>query len=253
MSEEGEVREDGTVVLPKRTFPPRHMQPPNKYPRLECNLPQAERAKVVPVAERGDLLEQWCDHLIQGGHPGELAHQNPLFWGQHCHTLLNALKGVQSLRTQHTIRKVRVTLLYGEPGVGKTTDAMFNEQTGELHPDQFTWKEQESFMDQYGGQHRVVIDDVRGITPIGMLLDLLEFKPVIANQKNSGTAFQGIDIYLTSNYHPDEWYPDPKDAVALAALKGRFHYVTHYTEGHRLRYERGSRAFCSLMRLQYIE
>ena len=144
-------------------------------------------------------------------------------------------------------------IFWGPPGVGKTTDAMFNEQTGELHPDQFTWKEQESFMDQYGGQHRVVIDDVRGITPIGMLLDLLEFKPVIANQKNSGTAFQGIDIYLTSNYHPDEWYPDPKDAVALAALKGRFHYVTHYTEGHRLRYERGSRAFCSLMRLQYIE
>lgn len=75
------------------------------------------------------------------------------------------------------------------------------------------------FWDGYRGQTNVVIDEFRGVVNISHLLRWLDRYPVIVEVKGSSTVLCAEKIWITSNLHPREWYPDLDQATMEALLR----------------------------------
>lgn len=73
------------------------------------------------------------------------------------------------------------------------------------------------FWDGYRDQRNVVIDEFRGGIDISHLLRWLDRYPVLVEIKGSSTPLVAEKIWITSNIHPLNWYPDldqeTKDAL----------------------------------------
>jgi len=76
------------------------------------------------------------------------------------------------------------------------------------------------------GQKHVIIDEFRGGIDIGHMLRWLDRYPVIVEVKGSSTVLKAETIWITSNIHPKDWYPD-LDEETKSALMRRLE-VTHF-------------------------
>lgn len=105
-----------------------------------------------------------------------------------------------------------VTVYVGPTGVGKSRRAW--EAAGwDAYPKDPNTK----FWDGYRGQEHVVMDEFRGKIDISNILRWTDRYPVSVETKGSGAVFNAKRIWITSNLHPDRWYPDldqeTKDAL----------------------------------------
>lgn len=107
------------------------------------------------------------------------------------------------------------TVLWGPTGTGKSRTA-WEEAGVDAYPKDPCTK----FWDGYRGQNHVVIDEFRGVIGISHLLRWLDRYPVLVEVKGSSTVFKATKVWITSNLHPDRWYPDV-DMVTMDALKRR--------------------------------
>lgn len=73
------------------------------------------------------------------------------------------------------------------------------------------------FWDGYRDQQHVVIDEFRGSIDISHLLRWLDRYPCLVEIKGSSTSLVATKIWITSNVHPEYWFPEldvcTKDAL----------------------------------------
>lgn len=109
----------------------------------------------------------------------------------------------------------RVEVFVGSTGIGKSRRAW--ELAGEeAYPKDPNTK----FWDGYRGHEAIVIDEFRGRIDVSHLLRWFDRYPCLVEVKGSATVFRGKRIYVTSNLHPRQWYPD-LDPGTYAALERR--------------------------------
>jgi len=73
------------------------------------------------------------------------------------------------------------------------------------------------YWDGYQGQENVVMDEFRGKIGIEHILTWCDKYPVAVQNKFGGCVLNAKNIWITSNIHPNDWYPDldqeTKDAL----------------------------------------
>jgi len=135
-----------------------------------------------------------------------------------------ALKGITDARIPATYKPVKVWVLHGPTGTGKTR--FVYEHAHRFHKGIYypkTFSHNASWWENYVDQSLVVIDDFNGECPIHELLQL--FGGYGHNQawpvKGASVRVVATEFIVTSNKSPDEWWPlcNPEH---LAALKRRF-------------------------------
>lgn len=107
-----------------------------------------------------------------------------------------------------------VTVYWGPTGSGKSRRA-WEEATFDAYPKDPMTK----FWDGYQGQENVVIDEYRGDISISHLLRWFDRYPVCVEAKHGGTVLKATRIWITSNLHPEEWYPNLDIATRLALYR----------------------------------
>lgn len=123
-----------------------------------------------------------------------------------------ALSRIAKDHLKPTAMERLVTVYVGPTGVGKSRRAW--EAAGwDAYPKDPNTK----FWDGYRGQEHVVMDEFRGKIDISNILRWTDRYPVSVETKGSGAVFNAKKIWITSNIHPDRWYPDldqeTKDAL----------------------------------------
>ena len=112
---------------------------------------------------------------------------------------------------------------WGPTGTGKSHRA-WREAGLAAYPKISTTK----FWDGYRSHEHVVIDEFRGAIGIEKMLTWLDKYPVIIENKGSSTVLCATRIWITSNLHPNDWYPDV-DQETKDALMRRLEIV-HVTQ-----------------------
>lgn len=133
----------------------------------------------------------------------------------------NALRRIRADHAQPTgvVRSVRV--YWGRTGTGKSRQAW--DAAG---MDAYCKDPNTKFWDGYTGQKAVVIDEFRGKIDISHVLRWCDRYPVRVEVKGSATPLLAENIWITSNLHPKDWYPE-LDQETLAALLRRLD-ITHF-------------------------
>jgi len=108
-----------------------------------------------------------------------------------------------------------VVVYWGEPGIGKTSRARH-----EAGPDAFWLSKpggQTTWWDDYDGQEVVVIDEFYGWIARDLMCRLCDRYPLNVETKGGSTRFLAKKIIITSNIHPQYWWP----RVGLGAMTRR--------------------------------
>lgn len=129
-----------------------------------------------------------------------------------CYNQLRRIQG-DHLAPCAVVREVYV--FWGTTGTGKSRRAW-----DEAGLDAYPKDPRSKFWDGYGGHENVVIDEFRGGIDISHLLRWLDRYPVLVEVKGSTVVFKARKIWITSNIHPRDWYPD-LDAETKNALERR--------------------------------
>lgn len=107
-------------------------------------------------------------------------------------------------------RDVEVIVFVGPTGVGKTRQAVsLSDNYYKLDPANSLW------FDGYNGQELLIIDDFYGYIKYGHMLQLLDGYKMRLELKGSFTYARWTKVVITSNSHPDKWYPNIVDTSAL--------------------------------------
>lgn len=128
-------------------------------------------------------------------------------------------KGMYALRdildTPKDWRNIKVYVIWGKTGVGKTTKAKkLAKQVGEYYK-----LNQNSngtlWFDGYYDQKTLIIDDFYGWIKWGELLTLLDGHPYRCQIKGSSCWAKWKYVIITSNQPSKEWYPGIRDTTPL--------------------------------------
>lgn len=111
------------------------------------------------------------------------------------------------------------TVFWGPTGLGKSFRA-WNQAGLEA----FSKDPRTKFWDGYQGQECVVIDEFRGDIAVNHLLRWLDCYPVNLEIKGSSTPLRASKFWITSNLHPNQWYPD-LDYETYQALERRLKII----------------------------
>jgi len=112
---------------------------------------------------------------------------------------IRALERFKAMTLKPKHRDIKVYVLYGDSGAGKSTWAY------EYDPELFS-KSRGDWWDGYSGQKTVLMDDYYGYLPYSELLRVLDRYPYHAPIKGGFVWAQWETVIITSNKHPSEWY-----------------------------------------------
>jgi len=133
----------------------------------------------------------------------------------------NQLRRIESDNLSPVALEREIVVYWGGTGLGKSRRA-WNEAGVDAYPKDPRTK----FWCAYRGHEHVVIDEFRGGIDIGHVLRWFDRYPVLVELKGGATVFAAKKIWITSNLHPKDWYPD-LDEQTLAALLRRL-VITHF-------------------------
>lgn len=123
---------------------------------------------------------------------------------------------------------LRVHLLWGEPGLGKSRFAY--ESSDDLYAVPIG---KDLWFDGYDGQTTLLLDDFSGEMKLVHLLRLLDIYPMQVPVKGAFVNLTATTIFITSNKHPRDWYDWEKHGnVRYRALMRRFHKITRFSLDH---------------------
>lgn len=135
---------------------------------------------------------------------------------------------IQHYRTLRTIRadysepiafERKIIVFYGPTGTGKSRRA-WEEAGWSAYPKDPRSK----FWDGYRDQKNVVFDEFRGGIDISHVLRWFDRYPVLVEIKGASTCLVAERIWITSNLHPKDWYPD-LDYTTYQALERRLEII----------------------------
>ena len=131
----------------------------------------------------------------------------------------NALQRIGADNAQPLAIEREVVVYWGPTGTGKSRRA-WAEASNEAYPKDPRSK----FWDGYRDHEHVVIDEFRGDIDISHVLRWFDRYPVIVEVKGGSRVFKAKKIWITSNLHPELWYPG-LDALTRAALMRRLRII----------------------------
>lgn len=130
------------------------------------------------------------------------------------------------IRCYSSFKKIKVD--YAKPQAHEKTTNVYVGPTG-TGKSRLAWHEagltafpknpNTKFWDGYRGQENVIIDEFRGRIDISYLLLWLDRYPCIVEIKGSGESLCAKNIWITSNLHPRQWYPELDDETYAALLR----------------------------------
>lgn len=126
----------------------------------------------------------------------------------------NQLRRISSDNLSGIAMEREILVYWGLTGTGKSKTAW--EEAGlEAYPKIPTTK----FWDGYQGQEHVIIDEFRGGIDISHVLRWFDRYPVLVEVKGSATVLKAKKIWVTSNLHPELWYPGLDTETKEALLR----------------------------------
>jgi len=152
-------------------------------------------------------------------------------WESACAGQLLAIPADIRIRCYSTLKRIRsefiqpvamersCTVFWGPTGTGKSRRA-WEEAGMEGYPKDPRTK----FWCGYHGQKHVVVDEFRGGIDIAHLLRWLDRYPVRVEIKGSSYPLLCERIWITSNLHPNQWYPEI-DVETVNALMRRLEII----------------------------
>lgn len=152
-------------------------------------------------------------------------------WDAACAGQLLAIPSDVRIRCYSTLKRIRAefvqpmemvrscTVFWGPTGTGKSRRA-WEEAGMEGYPKDPRTK----FWCGYHGQKHVIIDEFRGGIDIAHLLRWLDRYPVRVEVKGSSYPLLCERIWITSNLHPNQWYPEI-DVETVNALMRRLEII----------------------------
>jgi hypothetical protein len=138
-------------------------------------------------------------------------------------TFVKYSRGFQTLSSMITKPKhrenIKVTVLFGTPGSGKTYHAM-----GCDDPNISVFKKSvgEHWYDGYHGEKRLVLDEYNGYLPWSLLLSCLDVYKLTTQVKGGFVAAEWEEVFITCNIFPTNWYPTNSN-FQWNALERRVH------------------------------
>jgi hypothetical protein len=124
------------------------------------------------------------------------------------------LRTIAADHAQPVAMERTVRCFYGATGTGKTRRAW--EEAGE-HA--YIKDPRSKFWCGYKGESNVIIDEFRGGIDIAHLLRWLDRYPVRVETKGASMPLSARSIWITSNLHPESWFPDVDAATRDALLR----------------------------------
>jgi hypothetical protein len=119
--------------------------------------------------------------------------------------------------------ELQIYVLVGVPGVGKTR--FVYEYARELGSSVYRVPDPDlKWFDGYRGEQVALIDDFRGCSSFGFLLQLLDIYPLRVPVKGGFTWWEPIRIFITSNDDVNSWFPE-KDPSPLRRRLTRILHV----------------------------
>lgn len=106
-------------------------------------------------------------------------------------------------------------VFWGKTGTGKTRRAW-----DEAGLDAYPKCSRTKWWDGYRNQESVIIDEFRGAIDVTYLLLWLDRYPVNVEIKGGRVPLSATKVWITSNLHPREWFPD-LDGATWDALNRR--------------------------------
>jgi len=137
----------------------------------------------------------------------------------------NQLRRIQGDHLEPIAMERKVFVLWGATGTGKSRRA-WDEAGFHAYPKDPRSK----FWDGYRNHQHVVFDEFRGGIDISHMLRWLDRYPVLVEVKGSSTVLSAEKIWITSNIHPRNWYPD-LDVATLEALLRRLEITQFFADG----------------------
>lgn len=158
-------------------------------------------------------LKEVADMVQSGCSIYDIANEYP-------ETYMKFYRGIERFASLQKKEKIVpfVVVLWGKPGSGKTRLVHDNFDNVYTVPDTASF----THFTGYYGQEYVLFDDFYGGIKYSEMLRLLDRYPYDVNTKGGTTFWNPEIIMITSNQHPDEWYPNILDT---SALKRRIHKI----------------------------
>ncbi len=177
--------------------------------------------------ERVDLIS-FRDRIMEGATLRELNEEHPIALMRYSSYVMR-VRNLYAKPYDRMARRVRVTLLIGPPGCGKT------KMIYQIWRDKDFYRVPTSngtlWWDGYDGQELVLLDDFAGrASKIGLtdVLQLLDSYPIMLQNKG-GFVWSAIRrIMVTTNLDPRKWYDYTGREVHYQALRRRFYSIVEW-------------------------
>lgn len=194
--------------------------------------PLSNRADELDLHERRGQrrdIEQIHTELLAGATPAQVRLNHP--------AAMRLSRGVDEVaqavvrKKAQTMREVRVTWVYGEPGVGKTSWLFTQHDPGDL----YRVTDYEHPFDEYEGEDVIALDEYAGQIPFSTFLNLADRYPQRLPARYRDRWALHTSLVIISNDPP--WFIHPCEALRpahIGALRRRVHVVAEMLPGGRL-------------------
>jgi len=181
-----------------------------KYCSKENNYEEIGQRPKSSKAIGEDERERWS-LILKHAKEGTLEQHDPSTFFRHYSTAERIY--AEYARPKPIERTCNV--FYGATGTGKSYDACSQTDPN----DTFVKDPRSRFWYGYSGQKNMIIDEFRGGIDIAHLLRWLDRYPYNVEIKNSNRVCKVENIWITSNLHPRDWYPDLDEDTRNALLR----------------------------------
>lgn len=188
---------------------------------LEKYEKQGERTDIKGFAEA--IKRKACDEELLTEHL-EVIAKYPRLEGR--------LKRHYSMQRSRQFRKVKGVVYYGEGGTGKSRKALYDE-LGERLEDTYIvpCTKDLKWWDGYNGEKIIVINEMQGSKcKFERWKELLDGHQLAIEVKGETVYAEWTEVRMTSNKHPDDWWPNVEKArVSESEMARRIPEVTKFS------------------------